>query len=67
VLVAIGNSATPALAPAAEARLRDVSPLVRGMAVWALRRLLDGAAFARLKSRHAPGEEDAAVRAEWGA
>lgn len=66
VLVAIGNSGEPALAPAAEARLRDSSPLVRGMAVWALRRLLDEAAFERLKSARAPREEDAAVREEWG-
>lgn len=67
VMVAIGNSGDPALAPAAEARLRDSSPLVRGMAVWALRQLLDGEAFQRLKSAHAPGEGDAGVGEEWDA
>ncbi|WP_395645133.1 tRNA epoxyqueuosine(34) reductase QueG [Terricaulis sp.] len=67
VLVAIGNSGDPALAGAAEARLHDSSPLVRGMAVWALRRLLDADAFARLKSAHAPGEGDAGVGEEWDA
>lgn len=66
VLVAIGNSGDATLAPAAAARLRDASPLVRGMAVWALSRLLDETAFARLKSAHAPREQDAAVRQEWG-
>lgn len=66
VLIAIGNSGDPALAGAAEALLRDTSPLVRAMAVWALRRLLDAEAFARLKSAHAAREQDAAVREEWG-
>ncbi len=66
VLIAIGNSGDPALAGAAEALLRDDSPLVRAMAVWALRALLDAGAFARLKSAHAAREQDAAVREEWG-
>ena len=65
VLIAIGNSGV-ALANAAEPLLRDESPLVRAMAVWALARLLDEAAFARLKSAHAPREQDGAVRQEWG-
>lgn len=67
VLVAIGNSADPSLAPAAERLLGDASPLVRGMAVWALSRLLDEAAFARLKGTHAGGESDPGVREEWAA
>ncbi len=66
VLIAIGNSGDAALAPCAESLLGDGSPLVRAMAVWALRRLLDGAAFARLKLAHA-GDSDGAVREEWGA
>ncbi len=66
VLIAIGNSGDPTLAGAAEALLRDDSPLVRAMAVWALRRLLDAGPFARLKSAHAAREQDAAVREEWG-
>jgi epoxyqueuosine reductase len=66
VLIAIGNSGDAALAPAAVARLRDSSPLVRAMAVWALRRLLDEPAYARLKSAHAAREQDAFVRQEWG-
>ena len=39
VLIAIGNSGRPELAASAEALLRDASPLVRAMAVWALGRL----------------------------
>ena len=67
VLCAIGNSGDAALAPAAEARLADDSSLVRGMAVWALRRLLDASAFARLKSAWAPRERDRDVAEEWDA
>jgi epoxyqueuosine reductase len=67
VLCAIGNSGEAALASAAEARLSDASPLVRGMAVWALSRLLDGAAFQRLKSIWAARDADAGVAEEWAA
>jgi epoxyqueuosine reductase len=65
VACAIGNSQSPALTPAAEALLEDTSPLVRGMAVWALSRLLDAASFQRLKSQRAAREQDAAVLEEW--
>ncbi|MBV9287771.1 MAG: tRNA epoxyqueuosine(34) reductase QueG, partial [Hyphomicrobiales bacterium] len=39
VMVAIGNSGEPALAPSARVRLRDESALVRGAAAWALAEL----------------------------
>src|SRR5262249_18260958 len=65
VLCAIGNAGDCAFAKAAEARLDDASPLVRGMAVWALQRLLDGPAFARLKLARMDRESDPAVREEW--
>jgi epoxyqueuosine reductase len=39
VLIAIGNSADAALVPEARRLMSDQSPLVRAMAVWALRRL----------------------------
>ncbi len=67
VLIGLGNAGDAALAPAAEARLGDDSPLVRAMAVWALARLLDPAAFAALRARHLPRETDSAVREEWEA
>ena len=65
VLVAIGNSAEPALAAVAQERLADAEPLVRGAAVWALSRLLGAGAFAALRSQCAAAEPDAQVRDEW--
>jgi epoxyqueuosine reductase len=67
VACAIGNSGDAGLVPAALALLEDNSPLVRGMAVWALRRLLDAAAFQSLKSARAAHEQDAGVAREWAA
>ena len=67
VLIAIGNSGDAELAEVAVARLADPAPLVRAMAVWALSRLLPAADLARLATRHAAGEEEALVRAEWAA
>ena len=65
VLVAAGNSADAALVPLIEPHLRHDSPLVRGMAVWALRQLLDGEGYQALRLVHAPGEQDEAVSDEW--
>ena len=65
VLIAIGNSADATLATAATPLLADPSPLVRAMAVWALSKLLDSAAFSALKRRCAPDETDGEVLAEW--
>jgi epoxyqueuosine reductase len=64
VLIALGNAGEAALAPAAAARLDDASPLVRGMAVWALSRL-DPARLALRALTHRPGETDPHVQAEW--
>lgn len=60
VLIAIGNSGDVGLVPAVEARLGDHSPLVRGAAIWALRRL-DPARAAAIR-RPDPVAE---VEAEW--
>ncbi len=65
VLIALGNSGDKKASTAAASLLADPSALVRAMAVWALARLLDGAAFADLRGRHMPGEDDPAVRQEW--
>ena len=65
VMIAIGNSGDPALAAAAEARLGDDSAVVRGAAVWALRRLLDPVRFSGLKEENAGAERDPAVLGEW--
>lgn len=65
VLIAIGNSGDAALAAAAEARLEDAAPVVRGAAVWALARLLAGDIFRSLRNARFAGETDESVRAEW--
>jgi len=65
VLVAIGNSGDPGIAPRVRSLLDDPSPLVRGMAVWALARLLEQPHFEQLKAARYPREADAGVRAEW--
>ncbi len=65
VLIAIGNSADHALAPAAEQLLGDDSPVVRGAAVWALAQLLDRNAFEALAAKGLAVEADESVRKEW--
>lgn len=67
VLVAAGNSGLPELAPSVLPHLDDISPIVRGTAIWALARLLPVAETRRLFQSRAPGEPDATVRAEWDA
>jgi len=64
VLLAIANSGDRALLPAVRARLDDPHPLVRGAAVWALRRLAPAEAAREAAGRRA-GERDPAVAAEW--
>ncbi len=65
VLIAIGNSDDPALAPIVAGLLKDPAPVVRVAAIWALRRLSPRAAFAALADRFIRDEADAAARAEW--
>jgi epoxyqueuosine reductase len=65
-LIAAGNSGDPTLLPAIERLLQDSSPLVRAMAVWALRQLAGAEAWAAARNHYMLREADAAVRAEWG-
>jgi epoxyqueuosine reductase len=65
VLIAVGNSGDAALASHAEALLSDPAAVVRGAAVWALRRLLAEPQLAALRARHLARENDADVRDEW--
>jgi epoxyqueuosine reductase len=67
VLIAIGNSCDPSLAASAEQRLSDPSPLVRAMAVWALKRLLPPSEFDGIAKVKAEQESDPFVAAEWQA
>jgi epoxyqueuosine reductase len=64
VLIAAGNSRDAALIPACEQLAEDPSPVVRGMAVWALGRLMRRQDFQRLAAR-AAGEADPQVRSEY--
>ncbi|WP_425430733.1 tRNA epoxyqueuosine(34) reductase QueG [Devosia submarina] len=64
VLIAIGNSRDQSLVPLAEAKLVDEDPLVRGAAIWAMRRLAPARAE-MLRLSFEPWENDAAVRVEW--
>ncbi|MFB9949852.1 tRNA epoxyqueuosine(34) reductase QueG [Rhizobium puerariae] len=64
VLIAAGNSGDPELAPRCRELAGDPSPVVRGMAIWALKRLMrqdDFAAFARTHGV----EDDPEVLEEW--
>jgi len=64
-LIAAGNSGDQALVELVVKLLADESPVVRGAAIWALRRL----DFARCHSEHAriaTLEHDRTVVAEWG-
>jgi len=63
VLIAIGNSGEADLAMEAEGLLDDMSPLVRGMAVWALARLVPDRPAELVTLRAA--ENDSDVLAEW--
>jgi epoxyqueuosine reductase len=65
VLVAIGNSGDLELASAVQEKLTHESPLVRGMAVWALARLLSSEEFRALAQAHLSSETEESVRAEW--
>jgi epoxyqueuosine reductase len=65
VLIAVGNSGDETLAPLAEARLRDADPLVRGAAVWAVRRLVQPEKSKQLALDFLARESDTSVRMEW--
>ena len=67
VLIAIGNSGDRSLLQAAQARLGDAEPLIRGAAVWAVRRLAASGTIHKLRLAFLPAEADMSVRAEWAA
>lgn len=66
VLIALGNSGAATAPDIVVALLRDSSPLVRAMAVWALGRLATETAL-ELRLLHLDQEPDLAVQAEWEA
>jgi epoxyqueuosine reductase len=64
VLVAIGNSGVPTLAPEALRLLDDPHPLIRGAAIWALSQLAPDR-FEQLRAERAQTETDPETRVEW--
>jgi epoxyqueuosine reductase len=66
VLLAIGNSGDAALAPPVEPLLDDAAAVVRGMAVWALSRLLGPERLRQLAGGRS-ADPEAEVREEWQA
>jgi epoxyqueuosine reductase len=65
LLIAAGNSGSAALVPMIKTKLDDASPLIRGMAVWALSALITPQAFKAMAQHRLTGESDALVKAEW--
>lgn len=65
VLIAAGNSGLPHLIPLCINLLDDDSPDVRGMAVWALSRLMSEADFDALRQTRQGNEPDDDVQREW--
>ncbi|TDI58947.1 MAG: tRNA epoxyqueuosine(34) reductase QueG [Alphaproteobacteria bacterium] len=65
VLIALGNSDNPDALPTIETLLADISPLVRGAAVWAARQLADSAKLDSIRRSFQPQERDPQVLEEW--
>ncbi|RDJ15783.1 tRNA epoxyqueuosine(34) reductase QueG [Rhizobium grahamii] len=64
VLIAAGNSGDRRFVERCRALSQDPSPVVRGMAVWALSRLFEAGEFAAFAAQR-PDESDSDVRDEW--
>ena len=67
VLIAAGNSGDARMLDGVVRQLGDESPLVRGMAVWALKQLADDEQWNREKARLGSKETDGDVKSEWAA
>ncbi len=65
VLIAAGNSGNRDLIGPVTPNLRDPSPLVRAMAVWALAQILAPMEMAGVRETHAKSETDQDVMLEW--
>jgi epoxyqueuosine reductase len=65
VLIAIGNSNNKKLAKKAIANINDKSSLVRGAAIWAIRRLLNNSELKKIKENSLSKEKDLSVISEW--
>jgi epoxyqueuosine reductase len=64
VLIAAGNSGDRGFIDQCRSLSADASPVVRGMAIWALKRLMSQGEFALFADARGP-EDDAEVKDEW--
>jgi epoxyqueuosine reductase len=65
VLIAIGNSGNQGYIPLLYEKLLQESSLIRGIAVWALSRLMNAQDFKCLALKQLACEKDLSVRQEW--
>jgi epoxyqueuosine reductase len=65
VLIAIGNSGDRSFLPQVLGRLHDPVPLIRGAAVWALKRLATDKEISAQALEFLGHERDQSVKAEW--
>ena len=65
VLIGIGNCGDKSIAKRIKSLLKDTSPYVRAMAVWAMKRLLDRQEFEALRLECKGDEPDTNVLDEW--
>ncbi|WP_085908647.1 tRNA epoxyqueuosine(34) reductase QueG [Kiloniella majae] len=65
VLIGIGNCGDKSITKRITPLLKDASPYVRAMAVWAMKRLLDKEEFEDLQLEYKGSELDADVLGEW--
>ncbi len=65
VLIAAGNSGDDTLQSAIGAHLSDPSEMIRAMAVWALKQIMQPVDFIACRAQHLAAEQDIAVKQEW--
>lgn len=66
VLVACGNAPSDSLLiTALKTKIEHISPLVRGMAIWAIAQHICIKEWEELKHHYAPHEQDESVQQEW--
>ncbi|MBT6036754.1 MAG: tRNA epoxyqueuosine(34) reductase QueG [Kordiimonadaceae bacterium] len=65
VLIAVGNSENKSYIPLLCSKLEEKSPLIRAMAVWALKQLCTVREFGEFKNQYTNLESDVDVQKEW--
>ena len=65
VLIAIGNSKNSKFVDSVQSLLSDTSTIVRSMAVWALKNIMDDFDFNKMREIHLTNEKEKDVVLEW--